>query len=182
MNHPAIRPARLLRSPVLIALSAALLTQCGCETIASVFFVGQSLYFSAINSISKDLLVNPDLIANAGADQLILTNESAILDGSASAFQLGSGTLDTNPMPPLGFSWRVSIFDIPDQNGDGELTDADLTAAGVQLVDADTAFPRFSSPVTGSFLLELTVDGVGRLGAPVTATDTAAINVFTPAP
>lgn len=169
-------------SPRSALLLVGVLLLGGCQTVASIPIIISSFYFAAFSSATKDAVVLPDLIADAGADILAVTDESVVLNGSASGFQLGSGSIMTEADPPLTFEWTFDTFTIADQNADGVINAADLTAASVELIDVDTAFPRLRSPIEGSYSLLLTVRGVGRLGFPVSSTDNVSVTVLSAVP
>ncbi|MCK6482780.1 MAG: hypothetical protein HUU22_17050 [Phycisphaerae bacterium] len=176
-RRPALSPCAS------IACAALLLGGlCGCQTLLSIAIIVPSAQISLVESALLDAAVAPAIFADAGDDALATVNERVILDASASGVLLGSGSVNTDPTPPLSFAWSLVGGPIPDQDGDGDSDAADLIAAGGRLDFADTPFAQFSGPVAGIYTLRVTVSGTGRFGETITATDSVTVAVFDAAP
>jgi hypothetical protein len=153
-----------------------------CTTITSAADLIPSFLFNSLQTTLLNALIVPTISANAGANQVALTNARIILDGSASGVVSGSGTVNTAPTPALTYAWAIVASPITDQNGDGQVNATDFAAAGVRLDLATTANPQFLSPVAGAYQIQLTVGWTTPQGLPISGTSTVNLTVFTPAP
>ena len=163
--------------------AAAIMLACasaGCSTIRQLGPLGPQIIFGALETILLNNFVTPTLVADAGADRFVLTNERIVLSGESSFLQSGSGA--QQPLPGnTAFNWQ--IVGGPPLDADGNPIPYPVQqAAGIRLDLPTSTTPQFVSSVAGQFAIQLTLTATADNGAPLSSNSSVVVTVAAPAP